>query len=102
MNTLSMSQVRWSLSALILLPIVLLAGCDGSANAQPETQPAVIGERPGIEHHVDQADLISGAVDFDQMFNFGQQLFVAKFNNLDGLGRPLATGANNPTQRRAL
>jgi len=99
MNIPSMSPVRLCLLTLTLLPIALLAGCGGSANAQPETQPAVIGERPGIEHHVDQADLVSGAVDFDQMFNFGQQLFVAKFNKLDGLGRPEATGASDPTHR---
>lgn len=100
MNTLSPRRVRLALLAVAMFPVAMLAGCDGSANAQPETQPPVIGERPGIEHHVDQADLVSGAVDFDQMFNFGQQLFVAKFNKLDGLGRPEATGANLPTHRQ--
>jgi len=86
-------------AGLFLLPAV--SGCDGSATAQPQSQPVAIGERPGIERHVAQADLVSGAVDFDQMFSLGQQLFSAKFNRLDGLGRPTATGANIPTHRGA-
>ncbi len=74
-----------------------LAGCDERVTAE---QPTVIGEQPGIQQHVNQADLVSGAVPFDQMFGLGQQLFSNKFNKLDGLGRPGATGANLPTHRQ--
>ncbi len=101
MRTLSLRPMRLALLVAVMAAAVLLTGCGDSAKAQPATQPAVIGERPGMEQHLHQADLVSGAVDFDQMFHFGQQLFSIKFNKLDGLGRPLATGANNPTQRQA-
>jgi hypothetical protein len=95
-----------------------LAGCGGSAAAQPQGQPEntatptiavetptpggtppIIGERPALERHLDQADLVSGKVSFDEMFNLGEQLFVAKFNKLDGQGRPGATGNGVPTRR---
>lgn len=75
------------------------SGCGGSAKAEPQGQPVTIGERPAIERHLDQADLVSGTVSFDEMFNLGEQLFVAKFNKLDGQGRPGATGNGVPTQR---
>ncbi len=76
----------------------VLSGCGGTVTAE---EPVPIGERPGIQQHVNQADLVSGAIGFDEMFQLGKQLFNAKFNKLDGLGRPLATGAANPTHRQA-
>ena len=75
------------------------SGCGGSAKAEPQGQPVTIGERPAIERHLDQADLVSGKVSFDEMFNLGEQLFVAKFNKLDGQGRPGATGNGVPSKR---
>jgi hypothetical protein len=75
------------------------SGCGGSAKAEPQGQPVTIGERPAIERHLDQADLASGKVSFDEMFNLGEQLFVAKFNKLDGQGRPGATGNGVPSKR---
>lgn len=76
-----------------------LCGCDGSAGASPSGEEVTIGERPAIERHLDQADLASGAVSFDELFDAGEQLFVAKFNRLDGQGRPGATGDGKPTRR---
>jgi cytochrome c peroxidase len=75
------------------------SGCGGSAKAEPQGQPVTVGERPAIERHLDQADLVSGKVSFDEMFNVGEQLFVAKFNKLDGQGRPGATGNGVPSKR---
>jgi cytochrome c peroxidase len=55
-----------------------------------------IGERPAIEVHVDQADVESGKVGFKELFHRGQLLFDARFNALDGQGRPASTGAGVP------
>jgi cytochrome c peroxidase len=75
------------------------SGCGGSAQAEPQGEPVTIGERPAIERHLAQADLVSGKVSFDEMFSLGEQLFVAKFNKLDGQGRPGATGNGVPSKR---
>jgi hypothetical protein len=84
-------------AAIITSMGAALCGCDGTVTAE---QPVTVGERPGIEQHVNQAELVSGAISFDQMFNLGEQLFTTKFNRLDGLTRPQATGANVPTHRQ--
>lgn len=55
-----------------------------------------IGERPVIETHVDQADIDSGALTFQDIFDFGDALFEARFNALDGQGRPGTTGTGAP------
>jgi hypothetical protein len=51
-----------------------------------------IGERPAIEHHVDQADVDAGALNLKTLRDYGEKLFVARFNRLDGEGRPGSTG----------
>ncbi len=75
--------------------IVVLSG--GQLVAQTVIEGGVsIGERPVIETHVDQADIDSGALSFDQIFDFGDALFEARFNTLDGQGRPATTGTGAP------
>jgi cytochrome c peroxidase len=86
------------------LLLAAASGCGGKAGAQaalptPTPGEAPIGERPAIEQHVSEADIVSGAISIDQCFALGQQLFVTKFNKLDGLGRPGATGNGAPTER---
>lgn len=51
-----------------------------------------IGDGPIVENHLDQAQIDSGAVTFDQLFAQGKLLFQAKFNMFDGQGRPGTTG----------
>ncbi|MEK7283468.1 MAG: hypothetical protein AAB249_06640, partial [Acidobacteriota bacterium] len=46
------------------------------------------------------ADCASGALTLDQIVERGRRLFTAKFNSLDGQGRPAATGDGVPTKRR--
>ena len=59
-------------------------------------RPLAIGERPAIEQHVDQADVESGRIGLKELFRRGQKLFDARFNKLDGQGRPASTGAGVP------
>lgn len=66
------------------------------ASSHTLAQLAPIGERPAVEHHLDQFLVNAGLVPFDQLFRHGQLLFDAKFNILDGQGRPGTTGAGAP------
>jgi cytochrome c peroxidase len=89
----------WSLGAAVGLLLGGVGGCGGTVGAEPPAQSVAIGERATIEHHVNQPDLVSGQISFDEMFHLGEQLFLAKFNALDGQGRPGATGNGVPTHR---
>jgi cytochrome c peroxidase len=60
------------------------------------TEPARIGERPAIERHIDQGRIDAGQVPLAELFRAGQALFDARFNRLDGVGRPGSTGAGLP------
>ena len=97
--TRKQGRTRGVFAAAALLALGALAGCDGNAKAAPSPGEVVIGERPALERHVDQADLVSGAIGVDEMFDLGEKIFVAQFNALDGLGRPGATGDGVPTRR---
>ena len=66
----------------------------GQAVAERPTSPT-IGERPEIEHHLDQAAIERGEVSFDELFDAGNRLFDARFNILDGQGRPGSTGTGS-------
>lgn len=55
-----------------------------------------IGERPAIETHLDQADINSGELDLNDLLKYGRILFDARFNELDGQGRPGSTGTGEP------
>jgi hypothetical protein len=63
-------------------------------------QPASrIGERPVLEAHINQADLENGTIRFERLLEIGEVIFAARWNKLDGQGRPTATGAGTPTRR---
>jgi len=73
-----------------LVVVALVAG--------PLTVPssAQIGEQPTITEHVNQSAIDSGDLTLDELFELGQKLFDARFNRLDGQGRPASTGAGVP------
>ena len=51
-----------------------------------------IGERPAIKKHLQQEDIENGKLSLQQTIKFGKKLFKARFNDLDGQGRPGSTG----------
>jgi len=60
-----------------------------------------IGERPAVEIHLDQAQIEAGEVSVPALLEHGHRLFDARFNALDGQGRPATTGhgvPRSPTQ----
>src|SRR2546428_13822294 len=50
-----------------------------------------IGEAPAIANHMNEADIESGRVPFPQVVQYGERLFSAFFNRLDGQGQPGTT-----------
>jgi len=64
--------------------------------------PSRIGERPALEEHVKQIDIEAGKIRFDDLLEIGEEIFAARWNLLDGQGRPAATGAGAPTKRNPL
>jgi hypothetical protein len=58
-----------------------------------------IGDKPTLPGHLHQGDITSGRLSFDRIFAAGQLLFEAGFNQLDGQGRPAATGNGVPSKR---
>ncbi|MCH8882188.1 MAG: hypothetical protein IIA41_01670 [SAR324 cluster bacterium] len=85
---------RMRIPAAGLLCGAALAGW--GAGPAAATEGPRIGERPVVETHLDQARINAGDVNFDQLFEHGRLLFSARFNKLDGQGRPATTGAAAP------
>jgi cytochrome c peroxidase len=55
-----------------------------------------IGERPAVRKHIDQNEIDRGRYTLRELFEHGRLLFTARFNRLDGQGRPGATGTGDP------
>jgi hypothetical protein len=55
-----------------------------------------IGDVPAISTHLDEADIESGRISFEDTVRYGEKLFTAVFNRLDGQGRPATTADGKP------
>ena len=75
---------------------VLVGGYSGLSRLKAADDNVVIGERPAIEVHLDQARIETGEVSLKECLRRGRILFEAVFNKLDGQGRPLSTGGGAP------
>lgn len=60
----------------------------GTLSAQP------IGERPAVERHHYGGDGLN--TNLHHLFDLGEHIFSARFNRLDGQGRPATTGTGEP------
>ena len=58
-----------------------------------------LGDERALHFHVDQRQVVSGEIDLETVIDAGRRLFAMKFTELDGAGRPAATGAALPTRR---
>lgn len=74
----------------LVTAVALFCTTSGFASAQP------IGERPAVERHLDQTDINQGRLTLRELRDHGQLLFDARFNFLDGQGRPATTGGGAP------
>ncbi len=70
--------------------LIALGALFGALTAHADTP--LIGERPAIEIHVEQEAIEAGDYSLNQLIRAGRMLFDARFNLLDGQGRPQTTG----------
>ncbi|TCK17502.1 di-heme oxidoreductase (putative peroxidase) [Thiogranum longum] len=84
-------MTRTSTSIAVLLG---LAASPFSAFAATEKQcpPGLEADSPTVPLSLEQTDINSGALSFDEINDHGELLFVTKFNTCDGRGRPETTG----------
>jgi hypothetical protein len=47
-----------------------------------------LGDMPSIPVHMNEADIESGRIPFDDVAKYGEKLFTTAFNRLDGAGKP--------------
>lgn len=87
-----MIRARYFITSLLAYPVI--AGIADPAMAAK----VAIGERPAVEQHTDQAGIEEGHYSRDTLIKAGQALFDARFNILDGQGRPASTGTGAPRE----
>src|SRR5215510_14155110 len=73
-----------------------------SRAASAQDSPSRMGERPALGEHMNQTDIESGQIKFDDLLEIGEEIFASRWTSLDGQGRPAATGAGAPTKRNPL
>lgn len=82
---------------LALLPLTLaLSSLSYADSFQLQKHDTMIGERPAVEFHLEQSDIEAGNIDLLDLIEHGQTVFDARFNTLDGRGRPATTGGGAP------
>ncbi len=67
-----------------------------AAAHEPHECPPGFNDEPALPGHVQQQDITSGKLSFDDVFGAGQRLFITNFNACDGAGRPGSTGGGVP------
>ena len=84
-------------TSILLVVIAGLVGLSMSAKAaDPKTcPPDLAADAPAVPLSIEQADINSGALSFEQISDHGERLFVARFNRCDGQGRPETTGGGD-------
>jgi len=85
--------------ALIVVSAIVFYWLAINRSAIAQSGATRVGERPVLEQHVNQADIESGGIKLKTLLEIGEEIFVARWNKLDGQGRPAATGSGTPTKR---
>jgi hypothetical protein len=81
-------------SIAMLLSISALS--TGALAATPKVcPPELAADSPTVPVSMEQADINSGHLKFEQINDHGELLFVTKFNQCDGRGRPETTGGGD-------
>ncbi|BCE00963.1 di-heme oxidoredictase family protein [Marinicellulosiphila megalodicopiae] len=81
------------------LPCIALIAASSSAfakNDKNNQSDFVIGETPAVQTHLDQEDIEDGSIHKFDLIEQGRLIFDARFNFLDGRGRPASTGGGAP------
>src|SRR5215831_1709149 len=75
---------------------IVLAFC-GLVSGISEAAGPVVWDPPSIDVFPEHEAVLSGKLPLDEFIADGRRLFIAKFNIVDGAGRPMATGDSKPT-----
>ena len=89
-------NTRGSIKPALATAVMLCSMAASNAPVEATDRAPLIGERPSVEHHLEQSDIDQGAYTLRELSDAGRSLFDARFNLLDGQGRPLSTGAGAP------
>ncbi|HXV63753.1 MAG TPA: hypothetical protein VEK15_23840, partial [Vicinamibacteria bacterium] len=94
------------LQVATMVALVAAAACtapEPPAELPVELPVIELEEHPAIENHLEQRDVVGGAMSFQQLFTAGDDLFHAVYNGLDGVGAmrtaggaPLSRFSNGP------
>jgi len=84
-----------SISTPILLGLLASHAGIAAAAAPKICPPGLEADAPTVPLSIEQADINSGALSFQQISNHGKLLFEARFNHCDGSGRPETTGGGD-------
>ena len=80
-----------SVSIAVLLGLIALP-LNAMAADPKECPPELAADEPIVPNSMEQVDINSGALSFDEINDHGEALFIAAFNTCDGRGRPETTG----------
>jgi hypothetical protein len=81
---------------LIYMSVILGMACAPfNAFATKKCPVPLQADSATVPNSMEQADINSGAVSFDEINDHGELLFVAAFNTCDGQGRPETTGGGD-------
>ena len=82
---------------IVTASAVTVLNINGAAFAaeSKECPPELSADAPVVPLSMEQADINSGALSFDEINDHGEALFIAKFNTCDGQGRPETTGGGD-------
>ncbi|MAJ43297.1 MAG: hypothetical protein CMF96_00945, partial [Candidatus Marinimicrobia bacterium] len=79
-------KFSWNI-ILIFIILSITFSCSASQN-----KIIYIGDEPSVKKHISQSDIESGLISIEDVVIHGKELFTARFNSLDGFGRPLSAG----------
>lgn len=87
-------MIRNTISIAIVLGMAALPSAVMAAT--PKTcLGELAADSPIVPLSIEQADINNGKLKFDQINDHGELLFIAKFNQCDGRGRPETTGGGD-------
>lgn len=87
-------MIRAPISITVLFGLIALP-LNAMAADPKECPPELAADEPIVPLSIEQADINSGALSFDEINDHGEALFIAAFNTCDGRGRPETTGGGD-------
>jgi len=91
-------MIRASMPFTVLLGLSMLP-LGAAAARSKECPPELAAEAPTVPRSIEQEDINSGNLSFEDISEHGELLFISRFNTCDGRGRPETTGGGD---RRAI